>query len=92
MDACGIYNLGSGQGTNITSIIENIKEVTGIDCHVNYTLPKSYDVKNFVLDLCKTKEVIGDFQYIPIKEGITKTWEWLKSSHSVLESLKVTLN
>jgi len=75
----GIYNLGSGNGTSINQIIEEIKLKTKRDLKINYIEKKIYDVSNFVLDISKTSKVVGSYTYTPLEKGISETWNWLNS-------------
>ena len=75
----GIYNLGSGNGTSINQIIEEIKLKTKRDLKINYIEKKIYDVNSFVLDVSKTSNVVGSFTYTPLGKGIGETWDWLNS-------------
>jgi len=77
-DAQGIYNVGSGIGIDLNQIISCINSVTGIKNEVNYSIQKAYDVNNFVLDISKLKEVIGEINFTSLEEGIKNTWSWVK--------------
>lgn len=77
-DAQGIYNVGSGVGTDLNQIISCINLVTGIDNVVNYSPQKSYDVSNFILDISKLKKVLGEVSFTSLEHGISNTWAWVK--------------
>jgi len=78
----GIYNIGSGIGTSLNKIIEEIKKATKKTIKINYIDKKSYDVDQFVLDNSKTMNVIEYKPLISIEVGISKTWDWLNESKS----------
>lgn len=78
-DEVGIFNLGSGIGTSINEIIEQIKSVTNSELVINHLDKQIYDVDHFVLDITKATNILGDFTFTPMKEGILKTWDWLNS-------------
>jgi UDP-glucose 4-epimerase len=75
----GIFNIGSGVGTDVNDIIECIDTVTDLKNVVHYSPEKSYDVKNFVLDISKLRNAIGDIDFTSLHEGIDSTWKWVKS-------------
>jgi UDP-glucose 4-epimerase len=75
----GIFNLGSGTGTSINSIIGIIKDITAVDSPVEYTHQKSYDVSNFILDTTKVEKAIGEIKYTSIEKGMLETWDWIKT-------------
>jgi len=78
----GIYNIGSGIGTSLNKIIEEIKKETKKTININYIDKKSYDVDQFVLDNSKTMNVIEYKPLISIEVGISNTWDWLNESKS----------
>ncbi len=78
----GIYNIGSGIGTSLNKIIEEIKKATKKTIKINYIDKKSYDVDQFVLDNSKTMNIIEYKPLISIEVGISKTWDWLNESKS----------
>jgi len=80
----GAYNLGSGNGTNLLSIIDIINKVTNKKNEVNFSEYKSYDVSNFVLDISKLKNKIGDFSLTELDKGIAKTWDWICKNEQTL--------
>jgi UDP-glucose 4-epimerase len=75
----GIFNLGSGEGTDLNSIIEIIKEKTGTKPKINFNNSPNYDVNRFVLDITKVKSHIDWTPQVPMEEGIEKLWNWFKS-------------
>jgi UDP-glucose 4-epimerase len=76
----GIYNIGSGQGISLNEIIATIKNITQKDFDIQRIEKKSYDVDQFVLDISRLKQVIGNKENTDITDGIAKTWEWIQSS------------
>ena len=78
-DEVGVFNLGSGIGTSINEIIEQIKSITNSELVINHLDKQIYDVDHFVLDITKTTNLLGDFTFTSMEEGISKTWGWLNS-------------
>ncbi len=75
----GVFNLGSGVGTSINTIIDQINEETGYNLLVNNVDKQIYDVNNFVLDISKVKNVLGEYSLTSLNKGISETWKWLVS-------------
>ena len=75
----GVYNLGSGKGTTINQIINQIKKTTGRNqCIINID-KQNYDVDHFVLDISKISSLLGVFPITSLEEGISDTWNWLNT-------------
>jgi UDP-glucose 4-epimerase len=75
----GIFNLGSGIGTSINQIIDRVKFATKCTIDINYIDKQIYDVDHFVLDISKTTDLAGNYKFVTLDEGVTKTWDWLNS-------------
>jgi UDP-glucose 4-epimerase len=76
-DEIGVFNLGSGIGTSLNQIIDQIEITTNCNVQINNMPKQIYDVDNFVLDISKISRVVGDYSFITLSQGILKTWEWL---------------
>lgn len=76
----GIFNIGSGKATSVNEIIYSINKITGIEPQIEYLKQQEYDVLNFSLDITKVSEHINWQPSISIETGISKLWEWIKTS------------
>ncbi len=74
-----IINIGSGQGYSINEILTIIREEIG-DFPLDYTKARRVDVPCSILNISKLRALL-DINLINIKEGIKKTYEWLKQRH-----------
>lgn len=75
----GIFNLGSGVGTTINQIIDQIIKTTGKNIERNNVDKQIYDVDHFVLDISKTTNLLGICSLTSLEEGVFNTWNWLNS-------------
>ena len=75
----GIFNVGSGIGSSINEILSIVKDVTKSNFDVNYIEKKNYDVEHFVLDTSKTLSVLGTQPILPLSDGVSKVWDWVKT-------------
>lgn len=78
-ETTGVYNVGTGRGTTVNDIVERIKRITASDINVIKSEKQIYDVSTFVLDISKTTNLVGNFAYTELDEGIAKTWSWLNA-------------
>ena len=74
---CGAFNIGSGEGTTLNSIIEHIRSVTGTDPRISFSGVPDYDVSNFVLDISKVRRSQPDTPATSMESGIRSVWEWM---------------
>jgi len=73
-----IYNIGSGTGTSINELAEILAEVTGKEINPAHEDKKETDVSRNVLDVSRLREEFGWEPKVGLKEGIEKTWEWIR--------------
>lgn len=74
-----IFNIGSGCETSLNEILGIMKDVVDGRMEVNYLPSRSFDVPRNVLDISLAKKVLEWEPRIELREGILKTWEWIKA-------------
>lgn len=76
----GIYNIGSGKATTLNEILRNIEEVTGLRPRTVQAEGRRSDVvRTIALDSSKAKRDFGWKAVVPLREGLTLTWRWVKA-------------
>jgi UDP-glucose 4-epimerase len=75
-----IFNIASGQPHSVNQVLALIREVTGKNIPVKHTPVRKFDVPTNRLDISLATRELGWRPQVSIKEGIQKTWEWLKES------------
>jgi UDP-glucose 4-epimerase len=68
----GIYNVGSGVGTNLNELLDAIRDVSGSPCQVNYDTSRKFDVLCNILDIEKIKKDSSWSPNVTLTEGIKK--------------------
>jgi len=74
-----IYNLGSGDGSSVNDIIAAIESVTGKEVSKNHIKTPAVYVQRSVLDINRFTSEFDIQPKISLREGIEKTWEYVKS-------------
>lgn len=82
-NGCQVFNLGTGQKTNLNDVLEIIVSTTGLMPKVRYVPAFRGDVIGTCADITHASEVLGYSPRWRLKEGIAKEWEWLKSIRSL---------
>lgn len=77
-DYTGIFNVGSGQGYSILSIIDILANIVGKKPDVIHEPIRSFDVREVVLDITRAKEKFGWDPEISLEDGIKKYWLWTR--------------
>jgi UDP-glucose 4-epimerase len=73
-----LYNIGSGESVSVNKVLEIIKEVTKKKIKINSKPARDADVKKVLLNSERIRTEIDYHKTTLIKEGIEKTWEWVK--------------
>jgi len=71
----GIFNLGTGQGVSLNTLIAALREVTGQEVPVEYLPARGFDVPVNVLDITRFKKATGWQPQTSLQEGLAKAWK-----------------
>lgn len=70
-----IYNIGTGEGISLNSLIKVIEGILGKKAKVQYVQNRGIDVPRNVLNMSKTYKAIGHIDNYSIEQGIRKYLE-----------------
>jgi UDP-glucose 4-epimerase len=70
------YNLATGTGTTILSVVEKINQSFGNKSRINITDPRTGEVIKYIADISKAKARLGYDPKVNIDEGIKRSIEW----------------
>ena len=73
----GIFNIGSGVGTSVNSLIQAIKKMFSYVFSIKYIESKNFDVQKSILDTRKIKNAIKWTPKVSLEQGIKKHWDWI---------------
>lgn len=77
------FNLGSGYGTSIRSVLTTIEEELNLKLNVIHTSSRKVDVPINYLDISRYEEVYGKLNPINLKEGISKTAKFMINYYGI---------
>jgi len=75
-----VLNLGTGTGTTILEIVNNIAEILKIEPKIEYKSERPGEIGNFMADTTLLNETFGIIPSTNVKTGLQKTIEWLKNN------------
>ena len=75
-----VYNIGSGQGTSVNTILSKIGQVAGYAPDIHYTPARSVDIPVNILDFSKIRSVTGWQPKIGLDEGLRSLWSEMQLS------------
>ncbi len=76
-----IFNVGSGKGTTLNDLCEQISKVTGQTLERSYKALRAVDVKKVVLNSEAVRREYGWAAKTTLEEGLSATWEWFEERY-----------
>ena len=78
----GIYNIGSGVGTKVLDLANQINSITGNQTPITFAPRRNWDhIPHRVADISLAKEKLGFTPTVKLSNGLQKTFEWFRSQH-----------
>lgn len=79
MSVCNeVINVGSGETLSVNTILSLVQKNVPTFEWTNAEASR-YDVSHFALDTSKLLSLIGDYDFVPMGDGMRKTLEWAKN-------------
>jgi UDP-glucose 4-epimerase len=76
-------NVGAGQRTSLNRVLDLTREVTGFDIPAEYRPARAGDVRDSLASLERTSRLIGYNPTIDLREGLVRTWQWLRTRNAL---------
>jgi len=73
-------NVGAGERTSLSRLLELIREVTGANVQVEHREARAGDVRDSLADLSRGAKLLGYAPSVPLREGLRRTWNWFRES------------
>jgi UDP-glucose 4-epimerase len=75
----GVYQLGTGRGTSLNTLIETLAAVTGLEPDVRYEDFRPGELVHTWCDVRKARNAFGFDPSTPLEEGLAQAWDWFKA-------------
>jgi nucleoside-diphosphate-sugar epimerase len=76
-------NVGAGERTSLSRLLELIREVTGAAVLVEHRAARAGDVRDSLADLSRGAQLLGYAPTITLREGLRRTWSWFRGASPV---------
>jgi len=81
-DDFGIYNIGSGVGTKILDLADQINRISGNQTPITFAPRRNWDhILHRVSDISLAKEKLNFSPVVSLSDGLQRTFEWFNSKH-----------
>ncbi|MFL5729363.1 MAG: SDR family oxidoreductase [Cytophagaceae bacterium] len=79
-----VYNLAVGDRTSLNSMVQILKDISGVNVEILHGERRTGDVRDSLADISKAKRLIGYEPEVRIREGLEITMEWFKSNQAFI--------
>jgi UDP-glucose 4-epimerase len=79
-DSTGIFNIGSGLGVELSTVIQELRVISGEEFSVREFPGRTVDRKAIWLDIGKAKQNLGWMPKTSLRQGLEKTWTMAKNN------------
>jgi nucleoside-diphosphate-sugar epimerase len=73
------FNVGCGARISLNQLVKELQTICDVDLQVEYTEPRSGDVKHSLASIEKAQKLMRYDPAVPFDEGLHRTVEWFKS-------------
>lgn len=78
-----VYNIGSGEGSSVNTILRSIADATGLQPEIHYTPARAVDIPVNVLDITKLKQATAWEPRMRLMDGLRSLWSEMQLSSSL---------
>ncbi|MFI5219560.1 MAG: SDR family oxidoreductase [Bacteroidia bacterium] len=75
-----VYNVAVGENISLNNLFSTLQELTGNDTKPVYRQERAGDIKHSLADISLARTLLGYDPKIKLKEGLSLTLDWFKSS------------
>jgi UDP-glucose 4-epimerase len=74
-----IFNIGGGSRVVLAEVLEMMAEIIGKRIIRNHIEQSMGDARHTAADVSKARQILGYQPQVPLREGLSREWEWVKS-------------
>jgi len=77
-----VFNVGCGGRVSLNEVLSGLVKITSKVLKAKYDPPREGDIRDSQADISRAKEFLGYDPQIPFEEGLTRTFDWYRSSQA----------
>ena len=74
----GVFNVGTGVETSVLELWQACTEAAGVRAEVGHGDPRLGELRRSCLDNARAERELGWTPEIPLRDGLRRTWEWIR--------------
>ncbi len=80
-----VFNVGTGGRTSLNAVLRALEKITGKTLEAKYDPPRDGDIRDSQADISRAREFLGYNPQVSFEEGLTRTFEWYRSTHLTVQ-------
>jgi UDP-glucose 4-epimerase len=82
-DASGlVFNIGTGGRFTLNHTLKLLEKFSAKPIKPKYEAPREGDIRDSQADISLARKILGYDPKVGFEEGLRRTWEWYKSTHT----------
>lgn len=77
-----VVNVAGGTRTSLLQLLEVVREVSGRNVACEHRAPRPGDVRDSLASLERARQLLGYTPAVGLREGMSRTWEWLAGART----------
>src|SRR6266852_3311980 len=77
-----VFNVGTGGRTSLNKVLKALGKITGKTPEAKYEPARDGDIRDSQADISKAREYLGYDPQVDFEEGLSRTFEWYRSSQT----------
>jgi len=77
-----VFNVGTGGRTSLNEVLHTLEKISGKTLEVKYEPARDGDIRDSQADISQAKEFLGYDPQVGFEEGLTRTFEWYRSTQT----------
>jgi len=77
-----VFNVGIGGRVSLNDVLKTLSKISGTRLEAKYDPPRDGDIRDSQADIAQAREFLGYDPQVQFEEGLTRTFEWYRTTHT----------
>ncbi len=77
-----VFNIGTGNRYTLNHTLKMLEKISGQSVKPKHDPPRAGDIRHSQADITLARRLLGYQPQVGFEEGLRKTWEWYRSTHT----------
>jgi nucleoside-diphosphate-sugar epimerase len=77
-----VFNVGTGTRATLNHTLQLLRQISGRNLEAKYEPAREGDIRDSQADITRARELLGYDPQVSFEEGLQRTFEWYRSTHT----------